>query len=184
MMGLLYQTYVEVEDGHSRNWGFSPSDEYANIFGSGFFLAQHYLPFLQNFLPRWQYVPARWSGAASRSNGGTFIDDYNSSTFWYAVNVRNLLPGEFRRFWPRWLMLGAGYGVRGIDVPGQQPVRYAMIALDYDMLELLPEGPGVWNWVRQTLNHIKFPSPAQEFGPTTRFYLMYPFRLSPGKVHF
>jgi hypothetical protein len=154
------------------------------MFGTGFFIAQHYVPFLQNFLPRWLYVPAQWSGIAARSNGETWIDDYNSSTFWMAVNVHGLLPEPLNGYWPKWLMLSAGYGVRGIEVPGEEPARYSMLALDYNLVEILPEGPGFWGWLRQTMNHIKLPSPTVEFGPQTKFYLLYPFRISTGTIRF
>ncbi|MBC8144325.1 MAG: DUF2279 domain-containing protein [bacterium] len=184
VMALLTQTLTEIEDGYSRRWGFSPSDEYANAFGSAFFVAQHYLPPLQNIIPRWQYVPVSWSGASEHATGNSFIDDYSSTSFWYSLKIHNMLPAAARDYWPKWLMMSFGYAVQGIEQQGVVPSRRYMVALDYDLGEILPAGPGFWNWMRQTLNHFKLPSPVIEFGETTQFYLLFPFRLSIGKVRF
>jgi hypothetical protein len=193
VLGIAYQTYVETEDGFAKYWGFSPSDWYADAAGSIFFLAQHYVPALQNITPKWQYVPTEWTGKpVLSSRPRTFIDDYNSSTFWWSVNIYNILPESMKKYWVPWLDLSFGYGADAIDVaaspggpPDQLATRRYMIGLDYNLVKLLPEGGWFWNWFRQSLNYIKFPSPAIEFkNNVTRFYLMYPFRISLGDVKF
>ncbi len=177
LLGLLYQTYVEIEDGFSRDWGFSPSDEIANFIGSYWYLAQHFWQPLQAFQLRWQYIPARWSGDLPRKHGGTFIDDYNSSTFWLAIDVKQFLPPTWRRYYPDWLMLAIGYGARNVDTDLPKS-RRIMLGLDYDVRALLPEGPPLWNWLRQSLILFKLPAPAVELGPhPPRFFLLYPFQL-------
>jgi hypothetical protein len=190
ILGIAYQTYVEVEDGFAKDWGFSPSDWYADAAGSLFFIAQHYVPALQNISPKWQYVPSEWTGKPVINRPRTFIDDYNSSTFWWSVNVYNILPEKLKMYWLPWLELSFGYGADAIDAvvtPGSPPDQLAtrryIIGLDYNLAKLLPEGGWFWNWFRQSLNLIKFPSPAIEFkNNVTRFYLMYPFRISIGNV--
>ncbi len=192
-LGLAYQTYVETEDGFAKSWGFSPSDWYADAAGSLFFLAQHYVPALQNITPKWQYIPAEWTGKPVLSTRPkTFIDDYNSSTFWWSVNVYNILPQQMKKYWVPWLDISFGYGADAIDAapttngpPDQLATRRYMIGLDYNLIKLLPEGGWFWNWFRQSLNYIKFPSPAIEFkNSVTRFYLLYPFRISVGSISF
>lgn len=182
LLGLLYQTYVEVEDGFSRDWGFSPTDALANFIGAYWYLAQHYWKPLQAFQPRWQYIPAQWAGDLPRRHSGTFIDDYNSSTFWLSINLHQLLPEHWRRYYPAWLMLSFGYGARNVDteLPKQ---RRIIVGLDYNLYALLPEGPPLWNWLRQSFSMIKLPAPAIEFGPhPPRFALLYPFRLRLGAL--
>lgn len=187
-MGLAYQTYVEVEDGFAKHWGFSPSDAYANIAGAGFHVAQYYVPFLQNFTPRWSYVPAEWVGDRTiNERPRTFIDDYNSATFWLAVNVNNLLPQSAESLWPDWLMLSVGYGIRnyGIldDTGAYLPLKSRfMIGLDYDWVKIIPESRiGIVNFLRQCLNNIRLPGPTLEFGPDgTQFRVLYPFKISVG----
>ncbi len=65
VLGLVYQTYVESEDGFAKEWGFSPSDWYFDVAGSAFYLAQHYVPALQNITPKWQYIPTEWTSKAN-----------------------------------------------------------------------------------------------------------------------
>ncbi len=181
-MGLLYQSYVEAMDGYAKGWGFSFSDEYFNTLGAGFFVAQHYVPFLQNFQPKWQFIPADITGDRPRKNAlvaGNFIDDYNSSTFWMSVNVNNMLSESVEQYWPDWLMLSVGYGARNIETGyDNERARRIMIGFDYNLVELLPDGPNWWNWVRQTVNHFKFPAPTLEFSRgITTFRILYPFQI-------
>lgn len=198
-LGLGYTTYVEILDGFSREWGFCPSDFYADIAGALFFLGFSYSPFLQNFTPKFMYFPPRWFNSNSRVPSTMFIDDYSAHTFWISINLFNFLPDSFKKKFPSWLELSIGYAVRNLCDPfhykcnpnSSEPVstyawgnRKFIIALDYDLVKLLPDGSPFWNWFKQSLNFIKLPSPAIEFGVPTRFYLLYPFPISVGKVKF
>lgn len=187
VFGLAYQTYVETEDGFAKDWGFSPSDWYFDAIGPIFFLAQHNVPALQNITPKWQYVPSQWTGKPElNGRPKTFIDDYNSSTFWWSVNVYNLLPKKLKNYWVPWLSIAVGYGADAVDVrydpnqpPDQLSTRRFVIGLDYNLVEILPDGGSFWNWLRQSLNYIKLPGPTLEFnGSGTKFYLFYPFKIS------
>lgn len=182
IFGVAYQSYVEFEDGFAKDWGFSPSDWYFDFIGPAFYLAQHYVPALQNITPKWQYIPTEWTTKDNINRPKTFIDDYNSTTFWYSLNVYNILPENLKKYWIPWLNIAVGYGadsdIKDADPlhPDQQNIRRFLIGLDYNLVKLLPEGGSFWNWFRQTLNYIKFPSPAVEVSNgVTRFYLMYPF---------
>ncbi len=192
-LGLSYATYIEILDGFGKNWGFSPTDFYSDVAGAALFLGQHYLPFLQNFTPKFTYLPADWYGENKRKPSEMFNDDYSSHTLWMSVDVHNLLPRSMKDYWPSWLQLSFGYAARNLcdtlnpgaydcdrskSVPfrdGYWGSQRFIIALDYDLVELLPDGGNFWNWLRQSINYFKWPSPAVEFGPTTRFFLVYPF---------
>ena len=193
--GLALQTYIEIMDGYGVAWGFSWSDWYADVAGSAFYVAQEYIPFLQNFTPKFMYFPSDWTGDIGRDHAEVFIDDYSSHTFWLSMNVQNMLPESAKDYWPDWLELSVGYAARNLCDgylypcdPKQSPFvtdgvygrRKIILALDYNMVKLLPDGPNAWNWFKQTLNYIKFPSPAVEFdleGAEPRFMLVYPFPL-------
>jgi hypothetical protein len=182
IFGLAYQTYVETEDGFAKDWGFSPSDWYFDFIGPAFYLAQHYVPSLQNITPKWQYIPTEWTTKADINRPKTFFDDYNSTTFWYSININNILPDNLKKYWVPWLNIAVGYGAdsdlkpNSLGPPDQQNIRRFIIALDYNLVKLLPEGGSFWNWFRQTLNYMKFPSPAVQFSNgVVKFYLMYPF---------
>lgn len=184
-MGLAYTLYVEIEDGYAAEWGFSPSDAIADVVGASFYVAQNQIPFLQNFTPRWSYVPAAWVGdPVSNNRQKIFIDDYNSTTFWLACNVNNLLPAKAAEFWPDWLMFSVGYGIRKYDVvdangtPVGVTTRF-LFGLDYDWVKIIPESPiGVVNYLRQALNYIRLPGPTLEVGAEgVKFGLLYPFAI-------
>ena len=202
VLGLAYNSYVEVLDGFAVSWGFSPSDFYADMAGAAFFVGQHYWPFLQNFTPKFTYVPAPWHGDRHRVPSDMFIDDYSSHTLWLSVNVHNLLPYNYQNYWPDWLELSFGYAVRNLCDAGHPGLhncsdedaelyitddgwqvygskRY-VIGLDYNLVKLIPDSWNFLNWIKQSANYLKFPAPAFEFGDESRFYLLYPFKIDIG----
>lgn len=191
LLGLAYSTYVEIMDGFADGWGFSPSDFYSDVAGFGFFLLQNQVPWLQNITPKFMYYPSEWHGDISRKDSKIFMDDYSSQTFYLTFNIYNILPEKYKHYWIPWLQLTIGYAARNLSEPaleGYDPnnaIKYSdlvagsprlIIGLDYDFVKLLPDGIPLWNWLRQSLNYIKFPAPAIEISHLgTRFMLMYPF---------
>lgn len=192
-MGLSYMTYVEVQDGHGYNWGFSPSDAIANTVGSALFVTRNLVPFAQNFMPRWSYIPAKLTGDPQTNGREVMVfDDYNSALFWVACNVDNLLPeGKVKELWPDWLMLSVGYGLRnyevypsmpdGILAPTPLPLkRRFLVGLDYNWVKIIPEAKSVrfLNYLRQALNYFRLPGPTLEFGDDgVKFGVFYPFAI-------
>ncbi|MCL2039257.1 MAG: YfiM family protein [Bacteroidetes bacterium] len=194
ILGLTYSTYVEIWDGFGPDYGFSPSDFIADILGAAFFSAQHYHPSLRNITPKFIYIPSEWTGYKSRIPNAMFIDDYSSQFFFYSVNIHNLLPDKWKTYYPSWLELSVGYTVRNmldkVRHPEEEPCNECtfwkegywgspriVLALDYNLEKILPDGGNTWNWFRQTLNRFKLPSPALEIGTVTRFYILFPFKL-------
>jgi hypothetical protein len=199
VLGLTYMTYIEILDGYSLDFGFSPSDFYADLLGAGFFLAQHYFPILQNFSPKFEYVNPPWLGEENRKPHDSFIDNYSAQSFWWSINIRNLFGGVVKEYLPDWMQLSFGYAAYSMCGPGSdkwscdptksEPVsewvwgnRKFIIALDYDLVKLLPDGPPFWNWLKQGLNLFKLPAPAVQFGKTTKFYILYPFEFHLGNM--
>lgn len=195
LLGLSYTTYVEIMDGFGENWGFSPTDFYADLAGTSFFLLQNYYPYLQNITPKFTYFPANWHGDLRRKEAEMFIDDYSSHTLWLSFNVHNMLPDNLKPYWPDWLALSVGYAARNLSLPGPDGInktsdrpfcfddlacgdRRFIVALDYDLMKIVPDCGPFCNWMVQTLNLFKFPAPAIEFADSgTRFMLLYPFPL-------
>jgi hypothetical protein len=188
LMGFGYQLYVEIMDGFGENWGFSTSDFIGDLAGFGYYLAQHYVPFLQNFTPKATYFPAPWYKEKSRLEASSFIDDYSSWTWWMSVNVYNLLPQTWQKYYPSWLELAFGYAVRDLryDVTDNtyKGDKKFIISLDYNLGRLIPNTTNFLNWLRQCFNYFKFPAPAIEFGDTIKFNLFYPFKISTGNISF
>jgi len=181
LLGIIVQTYVEFKDGHAQNTGFSVSDLGADVAGAAYFYLQHYVPFLQNFTPKWQYAPASMIGVPPQATTQTFLDNYNCTTAWMSVHVKNLVWGKQKSFWPKWLNIAFGYGISGYYTTDIYS-RF-VIGIDYNLVELLPDGPPFWNWIKQTFNIIKLPAPAIEFTKYgTTFRLLYPFTISNGSI--
>ncbi len=60
-----------------------------------------------------------------------------------------------------------------------------VIGIDYNLVELLPDGVPFWNWLKQSLNYIKLPAPAIEFSNQgTKFMILYPFTISIDSIRF
>lgn len=202
-IGFAYLNYIEVMDGYGANFGFSPSDVLLNSTGVGFYVLQNFVPWFQNITPKWSYYPADLHGEFKREPHFFFVDDYSSQTFWLSINIHNILPNDFKRFWPKWLEISLGYTARNMTIYpetadryratgvqgdfynwGHQPPAFGspryILALDWNLMHLVPENfPGWTKWIAQTLNNWKLPSPALEFsndGPP-RFLITYPFPL-------
>ena len=191
LVGLGYQTFVESQDGFGGQWGFSPSDWYADALGSMFFLAQHYVPELQKITPKWEYISARLAGRPVMQHPTTPVDDYNSSTFWYSVHLYDLLPRSWEGHYPDWLCLAVGVGADGIAAnpdprfPDKLQSRRYVVGLDVDLVSLLPDSFPFINWLKQSANFFKVPLPTVEFSPSgTKVYLFYPFRVKLGSLKF
>lgn len=198
IMGLAYQTYVEVLDGYGANYGFSPSDYYANIVGVAFYYLQNRYGLAEYVTPKFAYIPSNWHGEKLRVPHTNFIDDYSSQTTYLSFNMHAILPKSVANYWPEWLELTVGYAARNLYIQGvpdengqpipnnnptsiyQRDAVYGnpvlIVGLDYNLIKLLPDGGAGWNWFKQTLNFLKLPSPAIEIGEKTRFRLLYPFK--------
>jgi len=178
--GMMYQTFVEIQDGYGSNWGFSPSDAIANYLGAWYYLVQHEVPVLQNFTPKVQFIPSRWVGDRPMKHETAVFDDYHSMTYHLSVEMENILPETVKNFWPDWLNLSIGYNVRNMeyfDSQGNSLIeRNVVIGLDYNLTRLIPEtNSNIVNWLVQTFNHYKFPSPAIVIGKDVKFAVMFPF---------
>jgi hypothetical protein len=180
LIGAAFTTYVEIEDGFAGGWGFDPTDQIANLTGAGLYAAQQYFPPLQNIGMKWSYWPTPDPTVGQRAHGTTVIDNYNSTSIWFSLNMANILPGGI--YWPRWLRLAVGYGATNTnrkDANNQllPADRRIFVGLDYDLVELVPDIGPFGNWLVQTLNYLHLPAPALQVYPVTRFSLFFPVTL-------
>ncbi|GAB5466537.1 MAG: DUF2279 domain-containing protein [Candidatus Kapaibacteriales bacterium] len=200
-LGVGYTLYVEILDGFGANFGFSKSDMISNAAGGGFYILQHYVPFLQNFQPKFSYFPSEWHGDRRRQPHDAFIDDYSSHVMWLSADVHSMLPESAQAYWPEWLGLSFGYASRNLCDGGNpaydcesystfsqfsdqygSPIfgeRRLILALDYDLQRIIPESRYDWvNWLVQSANFIKLPAPSIEYSieeDRFRYYLAFPF---------
>jgi hypothetical protein len=170
----LFQTYVEIEDGFST-WGFDRVDFASDVAGAFYPVAQHYFPALRDFNMKFSYHPSpllnEAGGAGFRGQRHIMFDDYEGQTIWFSARVHNLLPESARSFWPEWLCLALGYGVR--DVGTTNPYRVYFIALDLDMTKILPQDSPFLQTLAEVLNFVHMPLPAVRVSPNVAWFGVY-----------
>jgi uncharacterized protein YfiM (DUF2279 family) len=165
LIGLGYQTTLEIFDGYSTDWGFSWSDMTANVLGAGFFLAQDLLWNEQRFIPKFSYHPTEYAAYRPSVLGSNFqerlLKDYNGQTYWISFS-----PAHIQRFQslPKWLCVSFGYSVDQKLVGDQdnylgfQAQREWLFSLDVDFSQLKTKKKWV-NTLLKQLNYIKIPFP-------------------------
>lgn len=172
--GLLFQTYVEVEDGFST-WGFDRVDFAMDVGGAAWLVGRHYVPFLHNFDLKLSYhsspLLGTTGGGGFRGQQHLVFDDYEGQTFWLAVNVDGLLPESMKSMWPDFLCLAIGYGAR--DVSSTNAYRALFLAPDLDMTKIIPPKTSFLKTLGEVLNFIHMPMPAVQFSPDAIWYGVY-----------
>jgi hypothetical protein len=147
----FFAVSIEIGDGLSP-YGFSGYDLAFNMAGLGFAMAQTAVPFLRDFNLKWSYVPAdgyRWPPH--------FTDHYDAHTYWLTVNLHNLLPVEWRGYWPECVQPAVGYGV-----DDHQSKREAVLGIDVNLGAFHAANRDL-RLLQETVNLIHFPSPAVKF---------------------
>jgi len=167
LAAFLFELYVEIEDGFGKNWGFSTGDLAADGIGAAYFVSQYYFPIMKNFQPRFSYIPTE--DYISGKHKGNGIDDYEGQKYWIGLRMKKLLPKSWAQYWPAFLMISAGMGVRDLDGKGGGQREY-YIGLDLDAEEIPLHG-NVWQFVKNTLNYFHFPMPGIRITPDTAFFV-------------
>ncbi len=161
--GLLFQTFLEVEDGFSR-WGFDRVDFSADVGGAAYPILQYYIPVFKNFNIKYSYHPVNFNKPGTASYPGQkrlISDDYEGQTLWLSVKMKNLIPKSIQPLWPKWLGIAVGYGVRDIDTNHDYPVFF--LAPDLDFSNIIPHDTWFLRTLGEALDHFHFPLPAVRF---------------------
>ena len=127
-LSLLFQTTIEVLDGHSSKWGFSVPDMAYNIAGTALFTTQQLLwrdqkislkisawprsyssdPLLSTNLTETSTLSRRTDALFGRGLLERYLKDYNAQTIWVSVNPASFAAHPWEKF--SWLNIAAGYG--------------------------------------------------------------------------
>ena len=175
--GLIYMTTIEIFDGLSAEWGFSPSDMAFNTLGTALFIGQQLLWHDQRIRPKFSYHSTEYAQYRPDLLGDNWaqriIKDYNGQTNWLSVNIASFLKRDSR--FPPWFNVAVGYGARGMigayanppDYNGKPLPHYDRVAqfylsVDVDWTKIKTHSK-VLRFVFKALSFIKVPAPALEY---------------------
>ncbi len=179
LSGFVYLTSVEMFDGFSEDWGFSPGDAASNALGSGLFIAQEIHWGEQKILTKWSYhnTPfARYRPELLGEGTEKWLKDYNGQTYWLSMNLRSLSNDKINL--PDWFNLAIGYSIEGYTGANRNPEmngdgesipnfrRYGQIYLapDIDFSRLIKKN-NFWRHALTSVNFLKAPLPGVSYSP-------------------
>lgn len=161
LFSIAYMTDIEIEDGFATNWGFSWGDELGNVLGAFYPVFQYNSSALKEFNFKWSYLPS--DDIRNGSKNGAFLDDYNGQTVWLSAGIYHFLPKKAKKYWPDFLNIAIGYGVKHYTDPVKKYQNF-YIAFDYDFRKLIPGSSKFMVWMKDILNHFRiFPAPGIRF---------------------
>jgi hypothetical protein len=112
---LAYMSMIEISDGFSAQWGFSPGDMIANVSGITIFGAQQVIWHQQRILMQYSYHPtifAKYNPGELGSNlPQRMLKDYNGQSYWLACNLASFMG---KTNFPKWINADIGYGASGM----------------------------------------------------------------------
>ncbi len=164
-VSMAYQSYVEIRDGFSAEYGFSWGDMAANTIGATLPVIQHYLPTLRALDLQLSFWP---SEAYRNGEYASIIDDYESTTHWLALTLHDWLPVGLQQWYPPWLGVAIGHSVTNLDGKGAGD-HVVVLSLDWNLSRL----PGLPAWlsdVLRVLHLYHLPAPAVQVLPNVVWY--------------
>ncbi len=161
---LGYQTYVEIRDGFSAAYGFSPADMVANVVGAGLPIVQHYVPPLRSMTLQISFSPSQ----AFRDGAyGAIIDDYTSTTHWVSIDMADVVPASWT-WYPAWLNVAIGHSVENLDGRGGGN-HVVYVSLDWNLARI----NGLPQWLRdlaRVFHLYHLPAPAVRIAPSVAWF--------------
>ncbi len=178
LLALLFQTTLEIYDGHAEGWGFSKGDMVANVAGTALFMGQQYgagqqVVNLKYGFRKTIYPPYR-PNLLGRTTGQQMLKDYNGQQYWLSVNLASVLP--VGPSFPRWLNLDVGYSGSGMIGGHENPRvfdangteikfdrhRQFFLSPDADLSRVGAFSPSLQRFIG-TVQFFKLPAPSLEF---------------------
>ncbi len=165
--GILFQTPIEILDGFSPDYGFSPGDMAANVTGSLLYLGQIALWDEIKIQPKFSFhftsLASVRPGLLGESVTERWLKDYNGQTYWLSASPRSFFKNSN---WPAWLCFSVGYGMenmvsaeryKSIEM-GYKPYRQYYLSLDIDLTKIKTRNK-LLRTIGFMANSIKIPAP-------------------------
>lgn len=173
LLSFAYMTNIEILDGFSAEWGFSPGDFAANTAGCLIFIGQQFLWDEQRFKIKYSFHTTEYPQYNPELLGENFIQqmvkDYNGQTYWLSGNISCFLPKTSK--FPRWINVAVGYGAEGMTgantnvgepAPDFERYRQFYLSLDVDLSRIRTKSKTL-HTILSVINILKLPFPALEF---------------------
>ncbi|MGC4020511.1 MAG: DUF2279 domain-containing protein [Cyclobacteriaceae bacterium] len=113
--GFVLLLPIEILDGFSQNYGFSPADFVFNFLGSAFCYANVLYKVVSSLSPKFSFHATAFSLIRPEMLGSSFAQqtfkDYNGQTYWVSLDINSIFN---RKILPSWLLLTVGYGADGL----------------------------------------------------------------------
>ena len=166
--GIIFQTPIEILDGFSPDYGFSPGDMIANITGSVIYLGQIALWDEIRIQPKFSFHFTSLAAVRPELLGSNYserwLKDYNGQTYWYSASPKSFFKNSK---WPSWLCISAGYGINNMVRSGKnesielgyRPYRQYYLSLDIDLTKIKTRSKAI-RTICFMANSIKIPAPA------------------------
>lgn len=178
-IAFLFQTTVEVFDGFSSEWGFSPGDVACNTGGVFLFGAQQLAWKEQRIILKYSFHQTKYSKYRPDVLGGNLpeniLKDYNGLTSWACINPASFMNSTTK--FPKWINVAIGFGaegmtggkenpteIDGVSLPQFQRYRQYYLALDIELSKIKTRSQFI-NGVFKIVNIIHLPMPTLEFSP-------------------
>lgn len=174
LTGFGFQLTIEMFDGYSSQWGFSPGDLAANTIGS----SMYYLQAVTWNEQRIKYKISYHATEFPKYNPSLLGDDkmqrvfkdYNGQTLWLSFNLKDLIFQD--KQFPSWLNMAVGYNASGMTgantnrltyngnaIPQFERVHYFILSPDIDITKIKSRYKA-FNILKETFGFLKFPMPA------------------------
>lgn len=162
---LTYQTFLEVRDGFSKQYGFSWGDFTANSLGSMYPYIQYNYPPLQNFNLKISYSPSQRFENGSHAY---IMDDYESTYHWLSIDFDKLLPSKWDDYVPDFINIAIGHSVTGLDNSEFRNHEF-YFGIDWDLSAIKTES-NLLNSIIEILNKYHLPAPTVKIYPNVVWY--------------
>jgi hypothetical protein len=156
---------IEIGDGYS-DFAFSPQDLLANSIGIAYAVAQRKVPYLQYFNCKFSYYPSNYH-FINQFKGWSLTSDYDGHIYWVTADINGLLPRSAKKFWPKYLNLGLGYGInnfteiaKGVGQNLNMQREY-LFGLDFNLSNIATKNKTT-KIILKAIDYIHFPAPGMK----------------------
>ena len=159
-LSFSYQTFIEIRDGFSKEYGFSWGDFSANLLGSSLQLFKSEIDFLNYIDFKISYYPSE----RFKNNSNQYIlDDYESTYNWISINSNKLISEKI----PSFINIAVGHSVKRLDF--SDSYHEIFLSLDWNFTGIKTNSSFLKK-LFEYLDFYHFPAPTLKIYPNIVWY--------------